>query len=75
MLEVLLPGSAVRRAHAFEKSRLHCRRHPDDGSWDAANATIFRFCERRMFRGPPVGDPDRVVVVSSINPVSSWGVT
>src|SRR5712692_9487061 len=40
----------------------------------AANATIFSFVSAVMFRRPPVGDPDRVVVVSSINPVSSWGV-
>ncbi len=40
----------------------------------AANATIFSFVSAVMFRRPPVGDADRVVVVSSINPVSSWGV-
>jgi len=40
----------------------------------AANATIFSFVSAVMFRRPPVGDPDHVVVVSSINPVSSWGV-
>src|SRR6202171_225203 len=40
----------------------------------AANATIFSFVSAAMLRRPPVGDPDRVVVVSSINPVSSWGI-
>ena len=40
----------------------------------AANATIFSFVSAVVFRRPPVGDADRVVVVSSINPVSSWGV-
>ena len=40
----------------------------------AANATIFSFVSAAMLRHPPVGDPDRVVVVSSINPVSSWGI-
>jgi putative ABC transport system permease protein len=40
----------------------------------AANATIFSFVSAAMLRRPPVGDPDRVVVISSINPVSSWGI-
>jgi hypothetical protein len=40
----------------------------------AANATIFSFVSAVMFRRPPVGDPDHVVVISSINPVSSWAI-
>jgi predicted permease len=40
----------------------------------AANATIFSFVSAVMLRRPPVGDPDRVAVISSINPVSSWGI-
>jgi putative ABC transport system permease protein len=40
----------------------------------AANATIFSFVSAAMLRRPPVGDPDRVVVISSINPVSTWGI-
>jgi predicted permease len=40
----------------------------------AANATIFSFVSAVMFMRPPVGDPDRVTVISSVNPVSSWGV-
>src|SRR6267142_2857430 len=40
----------------------------------AANATIFSFVSAAMLRRPPVGDPGRVVVISSINPVSSWGI-
>ena len=40
----------------------------------AANATIFSFVSAVMFRRPPVGDPDRVVVILSINPVNSCGI-
>jgi predicted permease len=40
----------------------------------AANATIFSFVSAVMLKRPPVGDPDRLAVISSINPVSSWGI-
>ena len=40
----------------------------------AANATIFSFVSAVMLKPPPVGDPDRLAVISSINPVSSYGV-
>jgi predicted permease len=40
----------------------------------AANATIFSFVSAVMLKRPPVGDPDRLAVISSISPVSSWGV-
>jgi predicted permease len=40
----------------------------------AANATIFSFVSAVMLKRPPIADPDHVAVVSSISPVSSWGV-
>jgi predicted permease len=40
----------------------------------AANATIFSFVSAVMLKRPPVLDPDRVVVISAISPVNSWGI-
>jgi predicted permease len=40
----------------------------------AANATIFSFVSAVMLKRPPIGDPDRLAVISSINPVSSWNI-